>query len=222
MVFRSRFDSQMLSLNERLIEMAKTVKDAISMTTQALIKKDITLSKQVLELEQNINEQEKDIESLCLKLLLHQNPVAKDLRMVSATLKMITDMERIGDQASDISDICLELSKQEYILTLNHFEKMGDIAIKMVNDSIEAFVDKDREKASNVLELDDKIDDLFNEIKDELYKLMITDTNNSRQALDLLMVAKYYERIGDHAENIAEWVIFSITGEQKGDIYSER
>ena len=219
MNLRSRFESQMLNLNKMLIEMGETVEQCISMATVALADKNMSLAREVIATDRSINEQEKDIESLCLKLLLHQQPVAKDLRMISAALKMITDMERIGDQCSDICDICL-LVEDEYIMDIEPFRQMGNIAIDMVHDSIEAFVKSDRDLAGAVLEKDDIIDKSFVDIKDALYKLMLADVNNSIQPLDLLMIAKYYERIGDHAENLAEWVIFSITGEQKPEIYS--
>ena len=184
-----------------------------------MVNKDMALAAEVIKLEEDIDRQEKDIEGLCLKLLLQQQPVARDMRIIQSALKMITDMERIGDQACDISEICLFLEKEDYIMPMVHFSKIGAAAVKMMRDVVSAFVTKNRDLAIEVIRYDDVVDKIFTTIKDDLYTLMLADANNSRQALDLLMIAKYYERIGDHAENIAEWVIFSITGEQKSSLH---
>ena len=219
MLIRSKFDKQMALLNEKLIEMGRAVEQSISMATEALITKNSELAQETIEAEAEVNEQEKDIENLCMKLLLLQNPMAGDLRMISAALKMITDMERIGDQATDIAEICLFLLEEDYIMQLSAIKEMAEAAVYMVHRSIDAFVRSDRATADAVIRYDDKIDELFAETKDKLYELMIANAENARQALDLLMIAKYYERIGDHAANIAEWVIFSITGEQKKELH---
>ena len=150
-----------------------------------------------------------------MKLLLQQQPVAKDLRVISSALKMITDMERIGDQASDISEITIQLAKQKYIKELKTIQEMAKEATLMLVKSIEAFVNKDIVLAGEVIGKDDRVDDLFTEVKRELIQLISENTDNGEQATDFLMIAKYLERIGDHATNIAEWVIFSITGEHK-------
>ncbi len=210
---RTKFDDQLTKLNTSLIEMGAAIENSISTATEALINKDIELAKQTLAHEDEIDEREKNIEALCLKLLLQQQPVASDLRVISAALKIITDMERIGDHATDISEITILLSKSEYIKKLEHIPQMAEAAIKMVRESVDAFVKKDTELAKSVIAHDDVVDDLFQSIKDDLYELMVANVENCKQALDLLMVAKYYERIGDHAVNIAEWVVFSITGE---------
>ena len=212
-------DIQMDKLNEMLIEMGRSVEFAISLATDALIKKDAAIAEQAIQAESEVNGQERDIEGLCTKILLLQNPVAHDLRMVRAASKMITDMERIGDQATDIAEICLILCEHEYIMPLSSIQSMGEAAVKMVNQSIDAFVKKDEALAASVILSDDYIDNLFTQTKDKLYELMLANVENSRQALDLLMIAKYYERIGDHAANIAERVIFSITGEEKKEIH---
>ena len=212
---RHKFDEELEILNNNLIEMGGLIEDAIESSVEALIKKDINLAQKVIAMDNVTDDKERAIERHCLKLLLQQQPVARDLRLISTALKMITDMERIGDQAADISEITLQLAPQEYIKELEHIPQMAKAAMKMVTDSIDAFVRKDLELAAQVIKDDDIVDDFFNIIKDELLLLIQKNINNGEQAIDFLMIAKYLERIGDHAENIAEWVIFSITGEHK-------
>jgi phosphate transport system protein len=165
-----------------------------------------------------VDQKEKDIESLCLRLLLQQQPVARDLRQISAALKMITDMERIGDQAADISEIVIYLAGTPYITELEYLPQMADTAIRMVRGSIDAYVKKDLALAKEIIDMDDIIDNLFVVVKNELIGLIHDKVENGEQAMDLLMVSKYFERIGDHAQNIAEWVEFSITGKHKGEL----
>ena len=173
-------------------------------------------AKAVINADAEIDEMEKDIEKLCLKLLLQQQPVAKDLRQISAALKMITDMERIGDHAADISEMTILMAGTPYIRNIEHLQTMAKEAMVMLVKSIEAYVEKDLAKAEKVIESDDIIDDLFDKIKAELIDAIHQNPDNGEQAADLLMVSKYLERIGDHATNIAEWVIFSITGNHPG------
>ena len=212
---RSHFDEQLTQLNNNLIEMGALVERAIARATKALIAQDADTAKAIIDGDLIIDEKEKEIEALCLKLILNQQPVARDLRQISTALKMITDMERIGDQAEDISELCVFLATQEYIKKLEHIPQMAEATIKMVTDSIDAFVKKDLELAQAVIDYDDVVDDLYVTVKKDLIDLVHTDVKNGEQAFDLLQVAKYYERIGDHAVNIAEWVIFSITGKHK-------
>ena len=214
-MMRSRFDEQLTLLNNSLIEMGALVEQAISDATKALVMHDAALAKSVIEGDAAVDEKEKEIESLCLKLILNQQPVARDLRFISTALKMITDMERIGDQAADISELCVYLSGQEYIKKLVHIPQMANATIKMVTDSIDAYVKKDIKLAQTVIDYDDEVDELYLVIKRDLIKLVHDDVNNGEQAFDLMQIAKYYERIGDHAVNLAEWVIFSITGMHK-------
>lgn len=169
-----------------------------------------------MDFDEEIDEKEREIESLCLKLLLQQQPVAKDLRQISAALKMITDMERIGDHAADISEMTILMAGTPYIRNIEHLQTMAKEAMVMLVKSIEAYVEKDLAKAEKVIESDDIIDDLFDKIKAELIDAIHQNPDNGEQAADLLMVSKYLERIGDHATNIAEWVIFSITGNHPG------
>lgn len=173
-------------------------------------------AKEIVDFDEEIDEKEREIESLCLKLLLQQQPVAKDLRQISAALKMITDMERIGDHAADISEMTILMAGTPYIRNIEHLQTMAKEAMVMLVKSIEAYVEKDLAKAEKVIESDDVIDDLFDQIKAELIDAIHQNPDNGEQAADLLMVSKYLERIGDHATNIAEWVIFSITGNHPG------
>lgn len=212
---RNRFESQLIELNDSLITMSTYVEESIALATKALKEQDIALAKKVIELESEVDQMEKDIETLCLKMLLQQQPVAKDLRTISAALKMITDLERISDQCADISELAILLSKEQYIKKLEHIPMMAEGAVKMVTDSINAYVHKDLELAQKVIADDDYVDDLFDCVKKDLVVLIRDDIQKSSQAIDLLMIAKYYERIGDHATNIAEWVVFSITGQHK-------
>ena len=214
---RNRFDRQLVQLNNELIEMGVMIEKAISDTVKALVNQDIELASNVIEYDEEIDHQEREIEQLCLKLLLQQQPVAKDLRLISAALKMITDMERIGDHATDISEITIELSKESYIKKLDHIQQMAKETMVMLVQSVEAFVNKDMDKARAVIVHDDVVDDLFNKVKAELIAMIHEDVNAGEQASDLLMAAKYFERIGDHATNISEWVIFSITGQHPDD-----
>ena len=209
---RNRFDKQLEQLNNELIEMGDLVEHAIQSAVNALVNKDTEQAKAAIEFDQEVDHQEEEIESLCMKLLLQQQPVARDLRLISAALKMITDMERIGDQAADISEITLMLTKEPYVLDLSQLSQMAMETILMVTHSVDAFVQKDLELAKSVIDHDDIVDDLFDDIKQKLIQLIRDNAAHSEQAADLLMVAKYLERIGDHATNIAEWVIYSITG----------
>ncbi|WP_352402970.1 phosphate signaling complex protein PhoU [Pyramidobacter sp.] len=212
---RSRFDKQLNQLNNNLLEMGALTEQAIESAVRALSEQDENAARRAIELEQEIDSQERAVESLCLKLLLEQQPVAGDLRLISAALKMITDLERIGDQAADIAEIILRLRGQTYIKPLIHLPQMAARAIEMVTGSIDAFVQKDLGKTKSIFELDDLVDELFRIVKNELVELIRKDASCSEQAIDLLMIAKYFERIGDHAQNIAEWVEFSLTGVHK-------
>ncbi|MCL2420306.1 MAG: phosphate signaling complex protein PhoU [Defluviitaleaceae bacterium] len=211
---RNKFDEQLLQLNTMLVEMGTLIEKSITLAAQALNEQDTELAKEAIDYESDVNQKEKDIEALCLRLLLQQQPVARDLRLISAVLKMITDMERISDQAADISEIVITMAKVPYIKKPEHIPQMAAATVKMVTDSIDAFVKHDFQLAQGVIQYDDVVDKLFDATKFELIELMRADNKNSEQAIDFLMIAKYFERIGDHACNIAEWVIYSITGQQ--------
>ena len=211
-MMRNRFDRQLLKLNDELIIMGALCEEAISAAAKYLADGDEALIESVIETDRQIDGKERDIEDLCMRLLLCQQPVAKDLRTVSSALKMISDMERIGDQASDIAEIAGFVTKRG-IGSKVHIADMARATIKMVTESIESFVKKDVSAAESVIKHDDVVDGLFKEVKNELISAVKDETDNAEALIDLLMIAKYFERIGDHAENIAEWVIYSITGE---------
>ena len=211
---RSRFDEQLARLNNEMIEMGALCEEAIDLAARAITAGDEELRKEVIRISSEIDHMERDIEARCLKLLLQQQPVAKDLRQISAALKMITDMERIGDQAEDIAEISIYLVGYHGDETAL-IQKMAAEAIKMVTDSVDAFVRSDMELANSVLKHDDIVDDYFTKVKSSLIHMIAQDNETGEYALDFLMIAKYFERIGDHATNIAEWVIFSITGIHK-------
>ena len=213
---RNRFDEQLHTLNHELLEMGALIERAIRSATDALVKQDVEAALQAIAADREVDQAERDIESLCLKLLLQQQPVARDLRLISSALKMITDMERIGDQASDIAELVIYLSKEPYRKELTHLPQMAENAIRMVTGALDAYVRKDLTLAQEVMGMDDAIDALFVTVKDELIALIRHDAAAGSQAIDLLMIAKYYERIGDHAQNIAEWVEYALTGRHKG------
>lgn len=208
---RNKFDHQLEKLNLELITMGALCEDAISASVKGLLDDNDELCQKAVSTEEEINRKERDIESICMKLLLEQQPVARDLRVISSALKMISDMERIGDQAYDIAEIA-KFIKNSNVKSRVHIKEMAAAAIKMVTDSVDSFVKKDIDLARAVMDYDDKVDNLFNCIKDELVQLISEDRANGEFCIDLLMIAKYLERIGDHAVNIAEWVEYSITG----------
>lgn len=213
---RSRFDEQLILLNNKMIEMGAECENIIALSVKALLEGDIAGAKKVKEQGYIIDQMEREIESICLKLLLQQQPVAKDLRGISAALKMITDMERIGDQAEDIAEIITFLggrTGEEW----HDIRIMAEATIKMVTDSIDAYVMQDLKLARSVLDYDDVVDDAFDRVKQTLIKMISENAADGEYAVDMLMIAKYFERIGDHATNIAEWVEFSVTGIHKGD-----
>ncbi|MDR3347467.1 MAG: phosphate signaling complex protein PhoU [Helicobacteraceae bacterium] len=214
-MMRSRFEEQLTQLNNSMIEMGKMIEQAIAMAKRAFEEQDIMLAEEVIAGDDQIDDMEKHIESLCLKLLLRQQPVARDLRQVSAALKMITDMERIADQAADIAEICVYHSSKKRLKKPESISQMADATINMVKKSVEAFVRKDTTLANEVIEQDDVVDNLFVTVKRDMIELVHKDMDNGEEGFDMLQIAKYYERIGDHAVNIAEWVIFSITGTHK-------
>lgn len=207
---RNRFDQQLFELNREIIEMGALCEEAIASTVKALTKGDVTLAKSIRTESVSIDQMERDIENRCMKLLLHQQPVAKDLRLISAALKMITDMERIGDQAEDIAEIIAFLNGRR-IEEIGVVEEMARETIEMVTESVDAFVKKDAALARKVIQQDDVVDNYFSEVKHGIIQLITKNPEDGGYALDLLMIAKYFERIGDHATNIAERVIYLVS-----------
>ena len=213
---RSRFDEQLKLLNKKMIEMGAECESIITLSTNALLEGNTVGARNAKKQGHKIDQMEREIESICLKLLLQQQPVAKDLRVISAALKMITDMERIGDQAEDIAEIIPFLNGRTGE-ECHDIRLMAEATIKMVTESIDAYVKQDLEFAKSVSDYDDVVDDAFDRVKQTLIKMISENTADGEYALDLLMIAKYFERIGDHAVNIAEWVEFSVTGVHKGE-----
>ena len=211
---RSRFDEQLAILNKEMIEMGALCEEIISKVLKALTDEDKDFLNGISTAGAEIDRKERTIETLCLKLLLQQQPVAKDLRQISSALKMITDMERIGDQAEDIAEI-IPFVENRPEMADTPLHEMAKASIKMVTDSVDAFVEHDVELAKKVVSDDDIVDKYFDLIKQEIIREIISNPKDGECSIDLLMIAKYFERIGDHATNIAEWVVFSVTGIHK-------
>ena len=211
---RNRFDEQLFELNRMIIEMGAMCEEAIAAAAKALTDGDLALAEKVKTNGSSIDRMERDIEGLCVKLLLHQQPVARDLRLISSALKIITDMERIGDQAEDIAEIVTFLGGHT-MENMYLIKEMARETIGMVTASLDAFVKKDLTLAEDVIKHDDIVDDYFSRAKKDIISLIAKNPEDGEFALDLLMISKYFERIGDHATNIAEWVIYSVTGMHK-------
>ena len=212
---RNKFDEQLSQLNHEMIEMGALCEEVIALSSQALTEGDTALASKVAPLDSEIDHKEREIENLCLKLLLRQQPVARDLRTISSALKMISDMERIGDQAADIADLSKHIEDKAVTGDIINIRKMAEDTVRMVTESIDAFVKGDLELCRKVIDDDDKVDDAFNDIKEKLAEVLNNGKPDANIGLDILMAAKYFERIGDHAVNIAEWVEYSITGNHR-------
>ena len=212
---RTKFDEQLEELHTKLIEMGMLIEEGIEKVSSSIILHDERQANMAIEIERLVDEKERTIEALCLKLLLQQQPVAHDLRVISSALKMITDMERIGDQIEDIAELSILLLESSFIEKLEFLPKMAETASKMVRGSIDAFVNNNKSHAEAIIKMDDEVDGFFIEIKKKIISLIQKGSADGEDAIDFLMIAKYYERIADHAVNIAEWVLFSITGEHK-------
>ena len=208
---RNKFGEQLERLHVEMIQIGALCEDAISAAAKALMNGDETLAQTAQEAEREIDEKEREVESLCLKLLLQQQPVARDLREVSSALKMISDLERIGDQAADIAELTRFVRIPDGT-GRQRIPEMSQAVIRLVTDSVDSFVKRDLELARQVCREDDQVDELFNQVKKELIGMIASDAASGELWLDLIMVAKYLERIGDHATNVAEWVEYAITG----------
>ena len=212
---RRQFDEQLEELAREMISMGAMIESAIDKACDALMRHDVALAKSVMEADHLVDQKERTIESMCLRLLLMQQPIARDLRKVSSALKMITDMERIGDQTSDIAELLPYLQQGDITFSKVHIKEMAEATIKMVTDAIDSFVRQDLPLAHQVMEYDNVVDELFNKVKKELIQLIGEHRESGEFCIDLLMVAKYFERIGDHAVNVAEWVQYSLTGKKE-------
>lgn len=214
-LMRSKFDEQLRLLNQEMMYMGTMIEDSIQKAIEALIAQNAQLAEKIMNSDSDVDHEQKKIENICFNLLMQQQPVARDLRVISAAMKMVTDMERIGDHAADISEITIMLSKEPYVLNLDDIKKMASETVIMLIRSIEAYVEKDMNKAQEVIRHDDIVDDLFDKNKADIIELIRHDPEKGEQAADMLMVAKYFERIGDHATNIAEWVIFALNDKKE-------
>lgn len=214
---RPSFEEALTQLNVELIKMGATVEKSIMDAVDAFKNHDEKLAKEIVDKDRIVDDMEKNIEAQCLSLILRQQPVAGDLRVVSTALKMVTDMERIGDQASDIAELIPELGEGDAFEVCAHIPSMAQVALEMVHGAISAFVEGDVDKAREIMKKDDIVDDYFDKVKNEVAELLKEEANSVDVILNFLMIAKYFERIGDHAENICEWVEFSKTGDYKDE-----
>ena len=212
MSIRKIFEEELANLKAELVEMCRLTEQMIDNAITALVNRDRELGKSIGQMDKRVDEYEMDIEKRCMRILLKQQPVAKDFREVSTALKMITDIERFGDQASDIGDLVYTMPGDKYIKELTHIKAMGNLAVKMVRESVNSFINNNEKLADEVINLDDEMDDLFLTVKEELIELIKKDGENGDQAIELMMVAKYLERIGDHAVNVCEWTKYNETG----------
>ena len=214
---RSKFDEQLLELNKEMIEMGNKIILSIKNAIEALVARDENMAKAIMESDAEVDHLQKKIEGICFNLLIQQQPVARDLRTVTAAMKMVTDMERIGDHAADISEMTILMGQNSQIDKFEHISQMATETMIMLNHSIEAYVEKNVIKAKEVIEHDDIVDDLFVEAKKDVIELILNSPSEGEGATDILMIAKYFERIGDHATNIAEWVIYSLKQKEDED-----
>lgn len=215
MVTRHLFEKELEELHFELIRMGSLVEESIENTIIALKKQDAEMAKKIFKNDDIIDDMERKIERICLTLIATQQPLAKDLRTISTALKIITDMERIADHSSDIAEITIRMANDKYIKPLIDIPKMAELAKQMVNKSIDAYIKQDIDLAMEVCNSDDAVDELFSKITLELINIMKNDATAVEQAIDLMLIAKYLERMADHATNIGEWVVFNITGEHE-------
>ena len=214
---RNKFDEQLLELNKEMIEMGNKIILSIKNAIEALVARDENMAKAIMESDAEVDHLQKKIEGICFNLLIQQQPVARDLRTVTAAMKMVTDMERIGDHAADISEMTILMGQNSQIDKFEHISQMATETMIMLNHSIEAYVEKNVIKAKEVIEHDDIVDNLFVEAKKDVIELILNSPSEGEGATDILMIAKYFERIGDHATNIAEWVIYSLKQKEDED-----
>ena len=214
---RDRFEEQLKLLNKELVEMGALCEESIAYAVKFLTEQDEKMRQNAIEAEKQIDHMEKDIESLCMRLLIEQQPVASDFRKVTSALKMISDLERIGDHAEDIAEIAGYVDSVD-LKNQVHINDMAQAAVRMVVSGMDSYVKQDEELARSVLKMDDTVDKMFLSVKNELIEMIRSGEENGETLLDLLMIAKYFERIGDHAENIAEWVIYAVTGKHRSEI----
>ena len=214
---RMNFQNALEELNLELVKMGSVIEQAINTAVDALKTNNVKKAQQVIDEESVIDDMERDVEAKCLNLILRQQPVARDLRVVSTALKMVTDMERIGDQATDIAELAISMDHSQYFESVEHIPQMAEVAISMVHGAIAAFISQDVEMAKEIIKKDDIVDDLFEQVKTDISNILKQYPDKSDMSINFLMIAKYFERIGDHAENICEWIEFGETGEYKNN-----
>ena len=212
MSIRNKYEAELTQVFDKLVTMCRETERAIDRSVTALVMRDAALSRAVIEEDKNIDRLEHEIEQDCLKILLMEHPVAGDFREVSAALKMITDLERIADQAADISELSLQFGEERFIKEPEHILLMARLTIDMVKDGVQSYVNRDLAMAGDLNRRDDQVDELFETIKKDLVKMIRENPENADQALLFMMIAKYLERIGDHAVNIGEWAEYAVTG----------
>jgi len=213
MSIRVRYEKELNAIFDKLVLMCRHIENAIEKCVRALTERDFSLAEEVFEADKIVDHMERDIEQSCLKILMMEQPVASDFREVSAVLKMITDLERIGDQARDIAEITMQFGSEQYIKRLVHIPQMAAIVTQMVKDGVQSYISRDLELARSLDKTDDKVDELFNTVMGDLTALIKKNPKHAEQAVMFIMINKYLERIGDHAVNIGEWVEYAITGE---------
>ena len=214
MLIRTRYEKELKNVSDNLVLMCRHIETAIEKCVQALVERDFGLAYEVYEIDKQIDHMEREIEQSCLRILLMEHPVANDFYEVSAALKMITDLERIGDQARDIAEITMQFGSEGYIKKLEHIPQMAVIVIQMVKDGVQAYINRDLSLARSLNRTDDKVDELFNMVTAELIAIIKKNPDNAEQAIMFMMIIKYLERIGDHAVNIGEWVEYAMTGKR--------
>jgi phosphate transport system protein len=215
MPIRARYESDLKEVFDKLVLMCRHIETAIEKCVKALTSRDFEIANDVFEEEQIIDTMEREIEQSCLRILLMEHPVANDFHEVTAALKMVTDLERIGDQARDIAEITTQFDGMDYMKRVEHIPQMAAIAIQMVKDGVQAYINRDLMLARSLDKTDDKVDNLFNDVTGELITFIKQNPDNAEQAIMFMMIAKYLERIGDHAVNIGEWVEYAITGQHR-------
>ena len=214
MTTRNYFENELTNLKHALIRMADATQDAITITTRALIKKDFETASQVIRDDDLIDDMEEEIENICIDLIVQQQPVAGDMRLIFAVNKIASDLERIGDYAHSIAKLNIKMKDEVYMKRFINIEKMSEIAVLMIRDSIKSFLESDCDLAKKIYDMDDEIDDLYHEVFTELMAYVISDPRNINQAMNLLLIARYYERMGDHVQNICEWVFYKLEGKR--------
>jgi phosphate transport system protein len=218
---RANYEKELQHIFDNLVLMCRCIESAIEKSVKALVERDFELAREVYDDDKVIDKLEREIEQACLRLLVMEHPLARDFREVTAALKMITDLERIGDQAWDIAEITMQFKSEKYMKKLEHISQMAVIVIQMVKDGVQAYINKDLSLARSVYEADERVDILFDTVTADVINRVKVNPNKIKQEIRFVMIAKYLERIGDHAVNVGEWVEYAITGNHPKNIGDE-